>query len=63
MECAHFKNTSHTFYYLKTHLRSKLSDVYLSRLMHIAIEGLELLAVDFDEILDMYKKQSCRILL
>ena len=46
---------------IKIRLRSRISDSNLSRLMRTAIEGLELSAVDFNEILDVYKEQNCRI--
>ena len=35
----------------------------LARLMRIAIEGPELSSVDFNEIVDIFKENNCRILL
>ena len=41
--------------------RSRLNDSNLANLMRIAIEGLELLHVDFNEILDVFKEKKHRI--
>ena len=48
---------------VKTRLRSRLSDVNLARLMRIAIEGPQLSATDFSEILDILKETNHCILL
>jgi len=48
---------------IKTRLRNRLSDCNLARLMRIAIEGPELPAVDFTEILEVFKEKNHRILL
>ena len=48
---------------IKNHLRSRLSDINLGRLMRIAIEGPQLSTVDFDQVLDIYKQQNHRIAL
>ena len=41
--------------------RNRLSDCNLSRLMKMAVEGLELSSVPFDEILDVFKETNRRI--
>ena len=46
---------------IKTRLRNRLSDINLSRLMKIAVEGPELSCVPFEEILDVFKEQNRRI--
>ena len=46
---------------VKTRLRSRLNDCNLASLMRIAIEGPELLHVDFNEILDVFKEKKHRI--
>ena len=46
---------------VKTRLRNRRSDIDLARLMHIVIEGPELTSVNFNEILDVFKEQNCRI--
>lgn len=48
---------------IKTRLRNRISDENLPRLMRIAIEGPELTEVDFNEVLDIFKKQNHRIVL
>ena len=48
---------------IKTRLRSRLSQLNLEHLMKIAIEGPQLTNVDFDEVLDILKEKSRRILL
>ena len=45
---------------IKTRLRNRLSDDNLSRLMRIAIEGPELLKVNFDEVLNIFKQRQNR---
>ena len=46
---------------VKTRLRSRINDHNLARLMRIATEGPELVHVDFNEILDIFKAQNHRI--
>ena len=46
---------------VKTRLRNRLNDSNLARLMRIAVEGPELLLVDFNEIVDIFKEQNHRI--
>ena len=46
---------------IKSHLRSRISDINLARLMRIAIEGPNLNSVDFNKILDIYKQHNHRI--
>ena len=46
---------------VKTRLRIRLNDSNLASLMRIAIEGPELLHVDFNEILDVFKEKMHRI--
>ena len=46
---------------VKTRLRSRINDCNLARLMRIATEGPELVHVDFNEILDIFKAQNHRI--
>ena len=48
---------------VKTHLRNRLSDINLARLMRIVIEGPELTSVNFNEILDVFKEQNRHIAL
>ena len=46
---------------VKTRLRSRINDRNLARLMPIATEGPELVHVDFNEILDIFKALNHRI--
>ncbi len=46
---------------VKTRLRSQISDSNLTKLMRIAIEGLDLARVDFNEIVDVFKEKNHRI--
>ena len=46
---------------VKTRLRSRINDRNLARLIRIATEGPELVHVDFNEILDIFKAQNHRI--
>ena len=46
---------------VKTRLRSRINDRNLVRLMRITTEGPELVQVDFNEILDIFKAQNHRI--
>ena len=46
---------------IKTRLRNRLSDLNLTRLMRIAIEGPRLNLVNFNEILDIFKESNRRI--
>ena len=46
---------------IKTRLRNRLNDTNLKRLMRIAIEGPEMKLVDFDEVLDVFRKKNRRI--
>ena len=48
---------------IKTRLRSRLSDCSVAQLMRISIEGLENDAVEFAEILEMFKEHNHRMLL
>ena len=48
---------------IKTRLRNRLSDANLQHLMRVAIEGPELKEVDFNEILEIFKLKSRRLLL
>ena len=48
---------------MNTKLRDQISDCNLARLMPIAIEGSELLSVDFMEVLEVFKEKNHRILL
>ena len=43
---------------LKTRLRNQLADENLVYLMRIAIEGPDLSAVNFDEVLDIFKQKN-----
>ena len=43
---------------IKTRLYNRISDVNLVRIMRIAIEGPELVSVNFDEIQELKKKSS-----
>ena len=47
-----------SFSQTKIRLRNRLSDLNLTRLMRIAIEGPQLNLVNFNEILDIFKEQS-----
>ena len=46
---------------VKTRIRSRINDHNLASLMRIATEGPELVHVDFNEILDIFKAQNHRI--
>ena len=46
---------------VKTRLRSRINDRNLARLMRITTEEPELVHVDFNEILDVFKAQNKRI--
>ena len=48
---------------IKTRLRSCLSDCSVAQLMRISIEGPEINAVEFEEILEIFKEHNRRILL
>ena len=48
---------------IKARLCNRLNDANLSRLMRIAIEGPELSAVNFKEVLEVFKEKNRRILL
>ena len=48
---------------VQTSLCYRLNDINLARLMRIAIESPELTSVNFNEILDVFKEQNCRIAL
>jgi len=48
---------------IKTRIRNSITDQNLSRLMRIAIEGPELSAVNFDEVLEIFKQKNRRIVL
>ena len=48
---------------IKTRLRNRLSDANLQHLMRVAIEGPDLKEVDFNQILDIFKLKSRRVLL
>ena len=43
---------------VKTRLRSRISDSNLAKLMRIAIEVPDLTTVDFNEIIDVFKKEK-----
>ena len=43
---------------IKTWLRSRLSDYSVAQLMRISIEGPEIDAVEFEEILEIFKEKS-----
>ena len=43
---------------IKTRLRSRLSDSSVAQLMRVSIEGSEIDAVEFEEILETFKEQS-----
>ena len=58
---ASVKHTFSLMKLVKTRLRSRINDRNLARLMHIATEGPELVRVDFNEILDIFKAQNHRI--
>ena len=47
---------------IKTRLCSHLSDCSIAQLMRISIEGPEIDAVEFEEILEILKEQNHRIL-
>ncbi len=42
---------------IKTRIRNSITDQTLGRLMRIAIEGPELLAVNFDKVLEIFKQK------
>ena len=46
---------------IKTRLRNRLGDLNLSRIMRIAIEAPDLKNVNFEEILDIFKRNNRRI--
>ena len=48
---------------IKTRLRSLLSDCSVAQLMRISIEGPEIDALEFEEILEIFKEHNHRILL
>ena len=48
---------------IKTRLRSRLSDCGVAQLMRIPIEGPEINAVEFEDILEIFKEHNHRILL
>ena len=48
---------------IKTRLRSRLSDCSVAQLMRILIEGSEIEAVEFEEILVFFKQHNHRTLL
>ena len=48
---------------IKTRLRSRLSDCSIAQLMRISIEGPEIDAVEFEEILEIFLEHNHRILL
>ena len=48
---------------IKTRLRSRLSDCSVAQLMRISIEGPEINAVEFEEVLKICKQHNHRILL
>ena len=48
---------------IKTRLRSRLSDCSVAQLMRISIEGSEIDAVEFEDILEISKEHNHRILL
>ena len=48
---------------IKTRLRSRLSDCSVAQLMRKSIEGPEIDAVEFEEILETFKEHNHRILL
>ena len=48
---------------IKTRLRSHLSDCSVAQLMGMSIEGPEIDAVEFEEILEICKEHNHRILL
>ena len=48
---------------IKTWLRSRLSDSSVAQLMRTSIEGSEVDAVEFEEILEISKEHNHRILL
>ena len=41
-----------------TRLRSRISDINLARLLRISIEGPELNNIDFNEIIDVFKRKK-----
>ena len=47
---------------IKTMLPSRLSDCSVAQLMRISIEGPEVDAVEFEEILEIFKEHNQRIL-
>ena len=48
---------------IKTRLRSHLSDCSVAQLMRISIEGPEIEAEEFEEVLEIFKEHNHRILL
>ena len=48
---------------IKTRPRSCLSDYSVAQLLRISIEGPKMDAVEFEEILEMFKEHNHRILL
>ena len=48
---------------IKARLRSRLSDCCVALLMSISIEGPKIDAVEFEEILEIFKEHNHRILL
>ena len=47
---------------IQTWLRSRLSDCSVAQLLRISMEGLEIDAVEFEEILEICKEHNYRIL-
>ena len=46
---------------IKTRLRSRLSDCSVAQLMRISIEGPEIDAMEFEDILEIFKEHNLRI--
>ena len=46
---------------IKTRQRNRLTDVTLAQLMRTAIEGSDHTQVNFEEILEVFKQNNCRI--
>ena len=44
--------------FIKTRIRNNITDENLDQLMRIAIEGAELSAVNFDEVLEISNKKK-----
>ena len=55
------RSSSHLM--IKTRLCSRPSDCSVAQLMRVSIEGSEIDAVEFEEILDIFKEHNHRILL